>query len=137
MAAPLKLTIVRGDRNFDFWYAYSDANLQKLCISYRIPTDGEKKEKAARLCVAWKMGIEPAISSQSADEIRQREYSEKLERPAISAIRDPTTIPDDEWKRREDADRWIDFPAVDHQTLLNYYLKEPFAAPTDFKGFNE
>ena len=46
----------RNDRNFDSWFAFSDFHLKELCVAYGIPSEGPKKQKAARLAIAWEMG---------------------------------------------------------------------------------
>lgn len=119
------------ERPFEFWYAYSDLNLRQLCINYGLPTSGGKKQKAARLAVAWENGVQPIASTKVSEEIREKELAAKFDRPLFS-ISNPTTIRNELWTRGNDA--VARFPLIDRQSILKYFLKEPFATHDDKSG---
>lgn len=83
------------------------------------------------------MGVQPTHSPKLVEEIRQREYTAKLDQRTFP-IRDPATIPAEEWKN--DAIALSTVPLIDRQSILKYYSHEPFAsstAPSDSLNFNK
>ena len=130
----LKFTIVRSDRNYDFWFSYTNFHLKQLCESYGLPSTGSKKDKAARLCFAYEMGYEASNSPKLAEKIRKKELLEKLTSRS-PPLPDPASIPTSDWKNDHNALATV--PLVEWQNIVNYYLLEPFAAPSDLGNFNK
>lgn len=120
---------LREDRGFDFWYGYTSDNLSKLCTAFGLPTSGTKKEKAARLCFAYEIGLEPRQAGVEAT-IVQKEYEEKL-RIGDIIIPDPAKI-----------SSWIIGPPniisiFERKQIMDYFSKNSFIAPDDINGLNK
>jgi hypothetical protein len=123
--------IKRNDRDYDYWYGFSDYSLKKLCQAFNLPISGTKKEKAARLCFAWELGYEPKGTDDVA-QIVEAEMRAKLNLGLFS-IHDPKSISPELWKPGPPSNQAI----FERKQIIDYYMKNPFIAPSDVADLNK
>lgn len=121
--------IVREYREYDFWFGYSDSALTKLCASFNLPTNGTKKEKAARLCFAWELGYEAKGDNEEA-KIVEAEYNAKLNLADFS-IPDPNKLENQLWK--SGPPRSI----FERRNIVDYFLRNPFLCEQEITDLNK